>query len=109
MRIFLTGASGYIGLSVLDALVRAGHEVTGLARNQERARMVGTHGSRPVIGDMADPASYRDAASTADGIVHAGFESSPRGSAVDRTAIETLLEALRAPGNDRGTAPRFLI
>jgi nucleoside-diphosphate-sugar epimerase len=109
MRVFLTGATGYIGLSVLDAVIRAGHEVTGLVRNQEKARVVAEHGGHPLVGDLGDPGSYGDAAGTADGIIHTGWESSPRGPAVDRTAVETLLEAVRVPQDGRGPTPRFLI
>jgi nucleoside-diphosphate-sugar epimerase len=109
MRVFLTGATGYIGLSVLDALVSAGHHVTGLVRNPEKARVVAAHGGHPLVGDMGDPASYRDAAGTCDGVVHTGSESSPRGPAVDRITAETLLEAVRVPRGGPGTTPRFLI
>ena len=58
MRIFLTGATGYIGAAVLDALVRGGHDVTALVRNNEKARRVAKRGGHPVIGNLADPESY---------------------------------------------------
>ncbi len=109
MRILLTGATGYVGLAVLEGLVRAGHEVTGLARNAEKARVVSTRGGHPLIGDLSDPESYRDATLLQDGIIHAGFESSARGPAVDRTSVETMLAVLQAPRRDAGRAPRFLI
>ena len=109
MRILLTGATGYIGLAVLEGLVRAGHHVTGLARGAEKARIVSTRGGHPLIGDLSDPPSYREAVSSEDGVVHAGFESSARGPAVDRTAIETMVAALRAANRAPGGAPRFLI
>jgi nucleoside-diphosphate-sugar epimerase len=109
MRIFLTGATGYLGLAALDALVRAGFEVTGLVRNTEKAGVVATHGGRPLVGDMSDPGSYREAASTHDGIIHAGSEGSPRGPEIDRIAVETLLAAARTDrGGDAGP-PRFVI
>lgn len=109
MRILLTGATGYIGLAVLDGLVRAGHDVTGLARNIEKARLVASHGGHPLLGDLSEPASYRDAAGGQDGIIHAGFENSARGPDVDRTAIETLLAAVRDRPDGRASAPRFLV
>ncbi len=109
MRILLTGATGYIGLAVLEGLVRAGHEVTGLARNSEKARVVSTRGGHPLIGDLSNPDSYRDAALPQDGIIHAGFENSARGPAVDRTSVETLLAALQTPRREPGRSPRFLI
>src|SRR5829696_8914013 len=51
MRIFLTGATGYIGSAVLDALVRGGHDVTALVRDNEKARRAGETGRAP----CADP------------------------------------------------------
>src|SRR5512139_3315457 len=56
MRVFLTGATGYIGSAVLDALVRAGHEVTCLVRNREKAALAGQLGGHPVVGDLSRPA-----------------------------------------------------
>ena len=58
MRIFLTGATGYIGGAVFDALVKAGHDVTALVRDNEKARRVGKRGGHPVVGNLADPESY---------------------------------------------------
>ena len=54
MRIFLTGATGYIGAAVLDALVRAGHDVTALVRTPRRRDALAARGAHPVIGDLAD-------------------------------------------------------
>jgi nucleoside-diphosphate-sugar epimerase len=93
VRIFLTGGTGYIGAAVLDALVRAGHQVDALARNSHKAAAVQARGARPVLGDLGEPASYADAAAAADGIIHAAFEYSPRGSQVDATAVDALLQA----------------
>jgi nucleoside-diphosphate-sugar epimerase len=105
MRIFLTGASGYIGGAVLEALVRAGHHVTGLVRNSERAAEVSKRGGVPLVGDLHQPASYRDAAAGHDGFIHAGFDSA-RGAEVDRSAIDTLVAAAREGGAHAG---RFLV
>ena len=105
MRIFLTGASGYIGSAVLDAFVRSGHEVTGLVRNPEKAADVASRGGTPLRGDLNDPASYRRAAEGHDVIVHAGFDNA-RGAETDRVALETLIAAARA---DEATRPRLLI
>src|SRR5581483_3621243 len=98
MRIFLTGATGYIGAAVLDALVRAGHDVTALVRNNERARGVAKRGAHPVIGDLAEPESYRASADAQDGYVHAAFDArSGRGAAIERSALDTLLAAAKRP------------
>src|SRR5216684_4990190 len=112
MRIFLTGATGYIGGAVLDALVRGGHDVTALVRNNEKARRVAKRGARPVIGNLAEPDSYRGSADAQDGYVHAAFDSSSgRGPAIEQAALETIIAAARRPRTGGATAPasRFVI
>lgn len=98
MRIFLTGGTGYIGSAVLDAFVKAGHHVDALVRNPEKAARVQARGARPVLGDLAEPASYADAAAAADGVVLAALEDSPRGVELDATAIDTVLATPVRPG-----------
>jgi nucleoside-diphosphate-sugar epimerase len=112
MRIFLTGSTGYIGSAVLDALLRGGHDVTALVRNKEKARRVAKRGAHPVIGDLADPESYRAAADAQDGYVHAAYDSrSGKGPAIERTGLEVILAAARRPRTSAATAPakRFVI
>jgi nucleoside-diphosphate-sugar epimerase len=93
MRIFLTGSTGYIGSAVLDALLRAGHAVTALVRDPEKAERVSRRGVQPILGELAKPASYSAPAADADAIIHTAFENSKRGEKVDRQAIEALLAA----------------
>jgi nucleoside-diphosphate-sugar epimerase len=93
MRIFLTGATGYIGSAVLDALLRGGHDVTALVRDPEKAERVSRRGVHPIVGDLSKPASYSAAAVAADAIVHTAFDTSKKGQKVDRQAIDTLLAA----------------
>ena len=93
MRIFLTGATGYIGSAVTDALLRSGHEVTALVRDPEKAERVTRRGVQAIVGELSRPASYAAAAEAADSIVHAALESSPRKQKVDRLAIDTLVAA----------------
>ena len=93
MRIFLTGATGYVGSAVMDALLRSGHEVTALVRDPEKAERVSGHGVHPIIGELSKPASYAAAAEGADSIIHTAIESSKRMQKVDRQAIDTLLGA----------------
>src|SRR6202521_2623487 len=98
MRIFLTGATGYIGGSVLDALVRAGHVVTALVRDNEKAARVAARGGQPIIGNLGDPESYRAGADAQDGYVHTAFDTaSGRGPAVDRVGLETIMAAAKGP------------
>ena len=65
MRIFLTGATGYVGAAVLDALVRGGHDVTALVRNNEKARGVAKRGAHQCVehrgADVASGAREKDA------------------------------------------------
>ena len=99
LRIFLTGATGYIGSAVLGALVRAGHEVSALVRDGEKANRVTGRGARPVIADLANPALYADAAQGHQAYIHTALDSSARGPEIDRLAIETLIAcACRATG-----------
>src|SRR2546428_6449591 len=107
MRIFLTGATGYIGGAVLDAVLRAGNQVTALVRDPENAERVSKRGIQPVLGDLSKPASYAPAAEVCDGIVHTALESSARRPRVDRQAIDTLMDAARrrAPSGQ----PRFFV
>src|SRR5579864_2904556 len=112
MRIFLTGATGYIGTSVLDALVRAGHDVTALVRTNEKARGVAKRGAHPVIGNLAEADSYRTAAEAQDGYIHAAFDSrSGQGPAIDRQVLETIIAAAKRPRTAGATTPakRFIV
>jgi len=112
MRIFLTGATGYIGAAVLDALVRGGHDVTALVRNSEKARGVAKRGAHPVIGDLSEPESYRASADGQDGYVHTAFDArSGQGPAIDRMVLDALIAAARKPrtAGASSPSPRFLI
>jgi nucleoside-diphosphate-sugar epimerase len=112
MRIFLTGATGYIGSAVLDALVRGGHDVTALVRNSEKARAVAKRGAHPVIGDLSDPESFRASADGQDGYVHTAFDArSGQGPSIDRIVLDALLAAARRPRTAGANAPakRFVV
>lgn len=98
MRVLLTGATGYVGSAVLDALVRAGHEVTVLVRTHETAQRFLAREIRAVVGDLGAPEDLHTAFSGHDAYVHTAFESSARGEEVDRLAIDACLEAARHAG-----------
>jgi nucleoside-diphosphate-sugar epimerase len=93
MRIFLTGATGYVGSAVLDALLRGAHDVTALVRDPEKAERVSRRGVKPVIGDLSKPTSYAAQAEAADALVHTAIDHSKGAQKVDREAIDTLLGA----------------
>ena len=102
MRIFLTGGTGYVGSAVLESLVRGGHHVDALVRNSERAALVQSRGATPLLGDLAQPATYADAIAVADGAIHAAVDYSPRGPAVDAAVLGALLRPA-------GARKRFVI
>ncbi|MGH9409091.1 MAG: NAD-dependent epimerase/dehydratase family protein, partial [Vicinamibacterales bacterium] len=101
-RVFLTGGTGYVGSAVLDALVRAGHHVDALVRHSEGAELVQGRGGHPVLGDLSDRSTWRDAAAAADGAVHTALESSARAPQVDAAVVEGLTTLPERPG-------RFLV
>jgi nucleoside-diphosphate-sugar epimerase len=91
MKIFLTGATGYIGSAVLDAALRANHQVTALVRTPQAADTLASRGVAPVLGDLTSVKSYRAAAESHDAYIHTAADSSPRRAEVDRKAIDTLM------------------
>lgn len=97
MRVFLTGPTGYLGSAVLDALLRAGHSVTGLVREQGRARRLQAKGAEAVVGDMASP-GWLDVATGHDAFVHTARQRGARRVEADRIALETLIAAAAATG-----------
>ena len=112
MRIFLTGATGYIGAAVLDALVRGGHDVTALVRNNEKARRVAKRGAHPVIGTLEDPESFRGSIDAQDGYVHAAYDTrSGRGPVIEQAALEVLIAAAKRPrtAGSAGADKRFIV
>lgn len=92
MQILITGATGQVGSAVLDALLRAGHQVTALVRTPQKAEAIARRGVRAVIGDLAVPATYEDVALEADAIVQAAFDTRV-GESLDRIAIDALVSA----------------
>ena len=91
MKIFVTGAAGYIGGSVAAALMGAGHRVTGLVRNDERAAQARSRGITPVLGTLDDGALLAACARTADAVIHCA-------DADHRASVATMLNALRGSG-----------
>lgn len=93
MKVLLTGATGYIGTSVLERLLSAGHTVTALVRDAAKAQAVEAAGASALIGDVADSTVVSTAAAAADGVIHTA--STPEG---DAAFIDAVLGALEGTG-----------
>ena len=102
MRVFVTGASGWIGSATVDELLAADHEVVGLARSEDAAASLAAKGAAVLRGDLDDLDSLRRGALDAEGVVHLANKhdfANPRESdRAERTAVETRAEALVGTG-----------
>jgi nucleoside-diphosphate-sugar epimerase len=101
VRVFVTGASGFIGSAVVAELRDAGHEVTGLARSPEAASRLAALGADVKLAVLADTGRLQAAAAAADGVIHLAYRhGEPPGvaAAADHQVIETLGDALAGSG-----------
>ncbi len=107
MRVFVTGASGWIGSAVVDELLAAGHEVTGLARSDASAAALEARGAQVQRGDLDDLDSIRVGAKDAEAVIHLAnkhdFSNPAVSNAAERAAVQTIGDVLA------GTDRRFLL
>ena len=108
MQVFLTGATGYIGSAVLDAMIKGGHQVTAMARDPEKAERLAAKGATPVIGELGLPKTYEAVARTADAVVHCAMETSPRGVEKERQALDVMLSGLTQASRIDGKSRVFV-
>jgi nucleoside-diphosphate-sugar epimerase len=103
MRVFVTGASGWVGSAVTAELIAAGHQVVGLARSDAAAEAVAAAGAEVQRGDITDLDSLRTGAKGADGIIHTAFihdfTAHENAAAVDFAAVQLFGDLLE--GSDR--------
>jgi nucleoside-diphosphate-sugar epimerase len=105
MRVFVTGASGWIGRGLVPDLLATGHQVTGLARSEAAAQALKSAGAEVRLGSLDDLDTLREAAAASDGVVHLAFKHDiafagdfAGATDADRRAIETFGEALAGSG-----------
>lgn len=98
MEVYLTGATGYIGNSIAEALQKAGHKVTGLARTPEKAKQLESRGIHAVLGDLQSPDSVAAPARAADGVIHTANTNDANSSQADAAAVRAILKAIEGSG-----------
>lgn len=104
MKTFITGATGYIGFNVAKAMRRAGHEVWGLTRSEEKTAMLSRNEIHSVVGNMQQPESYRKVAGQCSVLIHAAADYANDTAALDLKTIDAFIGAGKT-----GARPKMVI
>ena len=98
MKVFVTGASGFIGSAIVKELITSGHQVVGLARSEQSAEVIRKEGAEVLRGDLEDWEVLKQGARDSDGIIHAGFfhdfTQFAKAVEIDKNAINAIGEVL---------------
>ena len=95
MRLFITGATGYIGLNVANTFRRAGYQVFGLVRSVDKAPLLERIEIIPVVGSLQKPHDFKDIAAQCDVIIHTALDRQADTETLDRNMVRFLLETIR--------------
>ena len=98
MKVFITGASGLIGLTVVEELLSHGHQVLALARSDAAADALTKAGAEPHRGHLTDIESLRSGAKASDGVIHLAY-TEDMDNDVDRAAIEAMADGMAGTNN----------
>lgn len=104
MKVFVTGATGYVGSHVARAFRRAGHEVWGLVRSEAKAAGLAREEIRPVTGTLQQPSSWLSAAESCSVLVHCAVDSGSDPWTLDRAVVQALLKTA-----DEGPRPKTFL
>jgi len=94
MRVFVTGATGYIGSAVCAACKKRGHDIVGLARSAAAADTLRASGVHPVLGSLSDHNVLREMTHDADAVIHCAFQPSLEGAKLEEAALDAMLGAV---------------
>jgi nucleoside-diphosphate-sugar epimerase len=98
MRVALTGATGFIGSHVLTELLKHGHEVTALVRDDAQAEIAGARGATPAVADLYDRPMVASLLSRADGAIHTASPGDATSADLDSAVVDAVIDALAGSG-----------